>query len=133
MIIPYVGVAPGLAYDSAGYDLYAAEEVPVGPLRMARIPIDLSVSIPAGYYGAILPRSGWSAKGLLVITGTIDPDYRGKVSVLVFNATPDTIKVEAGVRCAQLVVQRYEKVEFMLTSSLDKTERGERGFGSSGY
>lgn len=122
---------------SAGMDLKASIEEPVvlEPLGRALIPTGLHIALPAGFEAQIRPRSGLAAKfGVTVLNtpGTIDADYRGEIKVILVNLSNIPFTVNPGERIAQMVVARYEQVQWELTDSLDSTERGEGGFGSTG-
>lgn len=122
---------------SAGMDLKAdiAEPVTLEPLGRAMIPTGLYLALPDGTEAQVRPRSGLAAKfGISVLNspGTIDADYRGEVKVILVNLSNEPFVVNPGERIAQLVVARYEKVEWDEVEVLDETERGEGGFGSTG-
>lgn len=122
---------------SAGMDLKAniVEPVVLGPLDRAMIPTGLFIALPDGTEAQIRPRSGLAAKhGISVLNspGTIDADYRGEIKVILVNLSNETFTVNPGERVAQMVVARYEKVVWDEVESLDQTERGEGGFGSTG-
>ena len=122
---------------SAGMDLRAAMEqsVTLAPLERALVPTGLYVELPEGYEMQIRPRSGLAAKhGITVLNspGTIDADYRGEIKVILVNLSNEPFVINPGERIAQLVVAKYEKVEWDEVEVLDETERGEGGFGSTG-
>ncbi len=131
-------VIPTYGSDSAaGADLYAAvaEPVVIGAGETKLIPTGLAFEIPEGYAGFIYARSGMASKRNLAPAnkvGVIDSDYRGEVMTALHNhgSTPQT--VEAGERIAQMVIAPYITASFILSDSLDDTERGEGGFGSTG-
>ena len=122
---------------SAGMDLKADTDAPVvlKPLERAMVPTGLFIALPAGYEAQVRPRSGLAAKhGITVLNtpGTIDADYRGEIKVILVNLSSEPFTIEPGERIAQMVIARHEKVEWEETNSLDDTERGAGGFGSSG-
>jgi dUTP pyrophosphatase len=128
---------PSYAHDGdAGLDLYAAEgtTLSAGGGR-ALIPTGISIAIPLGYGGFVLPRSGMALKhGISVVNapGLIDAAYRGEIKVIVVNTDPDTdYEISRGDRVAQLVIQKVEQVEWQVGDSLDGDDRG-GGFGHSG-
>ncbi|MBQ8838796.1 MAG: dUTP diphosphatase [Bacteroidales bacterium] len=129
---------PAYATDSsAGMDLKAdiTEPVVLGPLERAMIPTGLFMALPEGTEAQVRPRSGLAAKfGISVLNapGTIDADYRGEVKVILVNLSNESFTVNPGERIAQMVVARYEKVEWDEVEVLDDTERGAGGFGSTG-
>lgn len=122
---------------SAGMDLKAniVEPLTLGPLERAMIPTGLSIALPDGTEAQIRPRSGLAAKyGISVLNapGTIDADYRGEIKVILVNLSNDPFTINPGERIAQMVIARYERVEWEAVESLDETERGAGGFGSTG-
>lgn len=118
---------------SAGWDLKAAHETVVPARGKAIIATDLSIAVPEGCYGRIAPRSGLSWKKHTDIgAGVIDMDYRGPVGVVIFNHANTDLKVEAGDRVAQLILEKISYADMVEVDSLDDTERGEGGFGSTG-
>lgn len=130
--------APSYATElSAGLDLKASisESVTLAPLGRALIPTGLYIELPQGTEAQIRPRSGLAAKsGITVLNapGTIDADYRGEIKVILVNLSDKEFVVNPGERIAQMVVARYEKIEWEETDSLEDTERGAGGFGSTG-
>lgn len=122
---------------AAGADLHACidEPITVGPLERCIVPTGLSMAIPDGYEVQIRARSGLSIKhGITMVNGigTIDADYRGEVGVLLINLSNEAFVIEPGMRIAQMVLARYERVAWKLVDSLDETARGAGGYGSSG-
>ena len=122
---------------AAGYDLHAdlIEEITILPHKNAMIPTGLSMEIPEGYFGAIYARSGLATKEALRpanCVGVIDADYRGPIVVALHNDGDVPRIVAPGERIAQLVIQPFLETEFTLCDELDETDRGERGFGSTG-
>ena len=123
--------------NSAGMDLKANIEEPItlAPLQRAMVPTGLYIALPEGTEAQIRPRSGLAAKhGVTVLNtpGTIDADDRGEIKVILVNLSNDAFTINPGERIAQMVVARYEKVEWNEVESLDETERGAGGFGSTG-
>lgn len=121
---------------SAGMDLKAniVEPLTLGPLERAIIPTGLSIALPDGTEAQIRPRSGLAAKyGISVLNapGTIDADYRGEIKVILVNLSNDPFTINPGGRIAQMVIARYERVEWEAVESLDETQRGAGGFGST--
>jgi dUTP pyrophosphatase len=122
---------------SAGLDLKAAIDEPIvlEPLKRAIVPTGLFIALPEGFEAQIRPRSGLAAKhGITVLNspGTIDADYRGELKVILVNLSDEAFTINPGERIAQMVVARFEQVEWELSDSLDETSRGEGGFGSTG-
>ena len=122
---------------SAGMDIKANIETPIAlqPLQRAMVPTGLYIALPEGTEAQIRPRSGLAAKhGITVLNtpGTIDADYRGEIKVILVNLSNEEFTINPGERIAQMVVSRYEKVEWDSVEVLDETERGTGGFGSTG-
>jgi dUTP pyrophosphatase len=122
---------------SAGLDLRAnlADSITIGPLERYMVPTGLSMALPEGYEAQVRPRSGLAAKrGLTMLNspGTIDCDYRGEIHCIVVNLSNIAQTIEPGERIAQMVIARYERIEWEPTDSLDETARGAGGFGSTG-
>lgn len=120
----------------AGVDLTATEDVRIEPGRRAMVPTGIAMAIPEGYVGLIHPRSGLAAKhGITVLNapGTIDAGYRGEFKVILLNTDLDSaVEFKVGDRIAQLVIQPVSQASFEITDSLEASERGEGGFGSTG-
>ena len=122
---------------SAGLDLPANLDSPVTlqPLERKLIPTGLYIALPEGCEAQIRPRSGLALKhgiSLLNTPGTIDADYRGEIGVILVNISNEPFEVRDGERIAQMVIARYEQVEWEPAESLDATERGAGGFGHTG-
>jgi dUTP pyrophosphatase len=122
---------------SAGLDIRANLEAPVtlGTLERALVPTGLFIELPAGYEAQIRPRSGLAIKhgiSLVNAPGTIDADYRGEIKVIVINLSNQPFTIADGERICQMVVAKHERVEWEATDELDKTARGEGGFGHTG-
>lgn len=128
---------PAYAHEGdAGLDLYAAEDATLAARGgRALVPAGISIAIPIGYGGFVLPRSGLALKhGISVVNapGLIDAAYRGEIKVILVNTDPtDDYQVHRGDRIAQLVIQAVEQVVWQVTDSLDGLDRG-GGFGHSG-
>jgi dUTP pyrophosphatase len=122
---------------SAGMDLYAdlKETVTLQPLERALIPTGLYIALPNGFEAQIRPRSGLALrKGLSIpnAPATIDSDYRGEIKVIVINLSNEPLTIEPGERFCQMVIAQYEKIQWFITDSLEDTDRGDGGFGSTG-
>jgi len=122
---------------SAGMDLAACIDEPVvlPPHGRAIIPTGIAIALPEGYEAQIRGRSGLAAKyGVMPANGigTIDADYRGEIGVILLNTSDEPFTVEPDMRVAQLVIAKYERAEWKEADSLDETERGAGGFGSTG-
>ena len=122
---------------SAGMDLYAniSTQIKLQSLERKVIPTGIFMEIPEGYEAQIRPRSGQALKKGLSIPnapGTIDSDYRGEVGVILINLSNEPVTIEPGERIAQMVVCKYEQIQWNLVEFLSDTERGKGGFGSTG-
>ena len=137
---------------AAGYDLYTQHDFIVQPGRNI-VPTGVIFALDPGYEGHIRPRSGFSCRGIEgypirngkpifdiaprrfdadVIQGTLDSDYRNAVGIIVNNHSQAPFCIKGGTRLAQIVIEQCYMGEFVIVDSLDETERGEGGFGSSG-
>ena len=117
---------------AAGYDLYTNEDVTIGETEFTPVNTGVSVAIPPGYYGRIAPRSGLAAKyGVIIGGGVIDEDYRGEIKVLM-SCLFGMYEVSRGERIAQLILEKITTPELEIVTSLDDTDRGSDGFGSTG-
>jgi dUTP pyrophosphatase len=118
---------------AAGYDLASAVHTVVPARGKALIKTDLAIQVPEGTYGRVAPRSGlaWK-KHIDVGAGVIDRDYRGNVGVILFNLSEEDFEVQPGDRIAQLILERHEIAQVVQVASLEASERGEGGFGSTG-
>ena len=118
---------------AAGWDLYASQQTVVPARGKAIIATDIAIAVPVGYYGRVAPRSGMAWKKHTDIgAGVIDADYRGPVGVVMFNHADEDLLVEVGDRVAQLVIEQISMAPLTEVESLDDTERGEGGYGSTG-
>ncbi len=122
---------------SAGMDVRAflPEPVTLGPLERALIPTGLYIQLPQGYECQIRPRSGLAIKhgiSLVNTPGTVDCDYRGEIGVIVINLSKEPFEIKDGERICQMVITRYERVEWEPVERIDHTERGDGAFGHSG-
>ncbi|MBM3326463.1 MAG: dUTP diphosphatase [Calditrichaeota bacterium] len=137
--LPHSAGLPLPAYASAGaagLDLYAAviEDTIITPGRTVPIPTGLAIALPTGYEGQVRPRSGLARDynvSLMNSPGTIDSDYRGEIVVLLVSFSEPFV-VRRGDRIAQLVITRYERIEWKEVERLPPTMRGAGGFGHSG-
>ena len=118
---------------AAGLDVFAIEDLKIGPKQRATARTGLAVAIPAGFYGRIAPRSGLAAKkGLDVLSGVIDSDYRGEILCLLYNTGDEIINLPAGSKICQLIIEQIITPEAEWATELDETARGASGFGSTG-
>lgn len=118
---------------AAGYDLYSVENHVILPGQRAVISTGLSFVLPDGVYGRVAPRSGLAVKnGLNVGAGVVDSDYTGEVKVVLFNHDKAPFIVKPGYRIAQLILEKHEIHDIVEVDTMENTERGEGGFGSTG-
>ena len=120
---------------AAGLDLYSVHECVILPLSQNIIDIGLKIALPPGCYGRIAPRSGLAAKhSLQILAGVVDADYRGPISVILYNASKtDSYRVQKGDRVAQLILERIIEPILVEVTDLPSTERGCNKFGSTGW
>jgi len=141
--IPIRRLDPGLPLPAAqhdgdaGLDLYAGNDVTLDPRGgRALVPTGIAIAIPPGYAGFVQPRSGLALRhGVTVVNtpGLVDAGYRDEIRVLLINHDPaESFKVSRGDRVAQLVIQRFEPVEWDEVTDLDDSARGLGGWGSTG-
>lgn len=120
----------------AGADLRAAVAVDLAPGERALVPTGVAIALPDGFAAFVHPRSGLALRhGLSVVNtpGTIDAGYRGEIKVLLINHDlTENVRIERGDRIAQLVVQRVEQARFVPVDSLEDSDRGSGGYGSTG-
>lgn len=122
---------------SAGMDVYAdiSDSMIIKPQSTVMIPTGLAIELPDGYECQVRSRSGLAAKfGVFALNapGTIDPDYRGEIKVILSNFSNKDFEVKRGDRIAQLVIAQFVRAEWELVENLNNTERGSGGFGSTG-
>jgi dUTP pyrophosphatase len=120
------------AQEDAGLDLRALERTVLVPGIAQAVPTGLAIELPPGWEAQVRPRSGLGLKHSVTVNfGTIDPGYRGEIRVVMFNLGASDYVIEKGDRIAQLIVARYEAVEWE-EGELTDSARGAGGFGSSG-
>jgi dUTP pyrophosphatase len=122
---------------SAGLDLRAniREEVVLKPLERKLVPTGLFIELPDGFEAQIRPRSGLAIRhgiSLVNTPGTIDPDYRGEIGVILVNLSNDEFILKPGERIAQMIICKFERIEWKSVSDLSLSQRGDGGFGSTG-
>lgn len=122
---------------SAGMDIYAdvSEDYEIKPHATAMLPTGIAIALPEGYECQVRSRSGLAAKhGIFALNapGTIDSDYRGEIKVILSNFSSESYFIKRGERIAQLVIAKYERINWQLSENLDETQRGDGGFGSTG-
>ena len=122
---------------SAGLDLRAnlSEPILLKPLSRTLVKTGLFIELPEGYEAQVRPRSGLAyKKGVTVLNspGTIDADYRGEIGVILINLSEEEFVIENGERVAQMVIAKYEQANWIDVETLEPSERGAGGFGSTG-
>ncbi len=120
---------------ASGADLKTKEDGILYPGERKLIKTGVFIELPAGYEAQIRPRSGLALKyGITMLNspGTIDSDYRGEIGVIVIHHGNEPFEYKKGDRIAQLVISKYSKAEFIISSSLTETDRGKGGFGHTG-
>ena len=122
---------------AAGVDLCAflEEEIVLNPMDRKLVGTGLYMALPEGFEAMIRPRSGMAFKhGITVINspGTIDADYRGEIKIALINLSNEKFTIKSGDRVAQMVINKYEQIDFKLTDSLSETDRGAGGYGHTG-
>ncbi len=120
--------------EDAGLDLRAVEGAVLQPGAPQLVPTGLAIELPPGYEAQIRPRSGLALKHAITLPNspaTIDPGYRGEIRVILLNLGREPYEIHAGDRIAQMVIARYEAIEWE-EGDLKESRRGEGGFGSSG-
>ena len=122
---------------SAGMDLRANLDTPIilKPLQRCLVPTGLFMALPTGYEAQVRPRSGLAIKkGITVLNspGTIDADYRGEICVILVNLSDQPFTINDGERIAQMIIAKYEQIQWTQVEILNETERGAGGFGHTG-
>ena len=134
----YSGSLPVYAHPGdAGADLVSADDVVLGPGQRATVGTGLRIALPNGYVGFVVPRSGLAMNhGITIVNapGTVDAGYRGELRVTLLNTdAAEPYAITAGDRIAQLIVMPVPSVRFVEVERLPGSDRGEGGFGSTGY
>jgi dUTP pyrophosphatase len=118
---------------AAGLDLYSTEAISLQPGQRVLAHTGLATAIPEGFYGRIAPRSGLATqKGLDVLAGVIDADYRGEIACLLYNTGDETIHLPPQTKICQLIIEQIISPQAVWVDELADTERGSGGFGSTG-
>lgn len=118
---------------SAGLDIYSIEDLTIGSQQRSLARTGLAVAIPEGYYGRLAPRSGLaSQRGLDVLAGVIDADYRGEIGCLLYNTSDETLHLPAQSKICQLIIEKIIAPTAVWVDDLISTTRGSGGFGSTG-
>lgn len=117
---------------AACFDCYSNEDLVIPSQKRAKVKLGFGLELPYLFEALIRPRSGLTSKGIDIGLGTIDEDFRAEISAVVINNTEEDFKVNKGDRICQLAIRRFDKVELVQVDELSETERGDKGFGSSG-
>ena len=118
----------------AGWDLYSVERLDLQPGERHSVYTGIAFEIPRGYVGLIWPRSGMSVKkGIDVLAGVVDSGYRGEVKVCLLNTGDEPCIIKKGDRIAQILFQEVPEFDLEIVEEFSKSDRGEGGFGSTGY
>ena len=129
-------IMPSYAHPGdAGLDLFAAEDAEIGPGESRLVRTGICIELPGGTEGQVRPRSGLALKHAVTVLnspGTVDEGYRGEVGVILINHGKSAFKVTKGMKIAQMVVARVERVDVVEAGELGATRRGGGGFGSTG-
>jgi dUTP pyrophosphatase len=120
---------------SAGWDIHSTIDITLPPMELRMIPVGFGLQIPRGHYVSILPRSSFGKKKIIIANspGTIDSDFTGEIHVMLHNLSNDFFYIKEGDRIAQMVLQAYNDFNFQVVPEFEQTQRGEGGFGSTGY
>lgn len=138
--LPHARDLPLPAYateGSAGLDLLAAVETPLmlPPHGHTAVPCGIAIALPLGFEAQVRPRSGLALRHALTVLnapGTIDSDYRGEVKAILINHGEEPFEITRGMKIAQLVIARHERVRWAEADTLPESARGDGGFGSTG-
>lgn len=124
---------PSFAYEGdAGMDIFACEDRQIAPMERVAIGTGLRIAVPEGYAGFIWDKSGLALNhGLHTLAGVLDSGYRGELKVVLLNLGQEMYQIKKGQKIAQLIIKKVERPE-IVEGELDKTERNDGGFGSSG-
>ena len=135
-IVSQSGILPEYeTMGSAGMDLRAEESITINPGERVLVSTGIFIELPEGYEAQVRARSGLAVNhgiGLVNGLGTIDSDYRGEIKAPLINWSLDPYMIEKGDRIAQMVIAKYERINWEIVDDLTETRRNEKGFGSSG-
>lgn len=123
---------PQRSYESAGYDVFSCRSQTIPPGSRAEIKLGIACELPNGYAALVWDKGSTAIRGLVKLAGVIDCDYRGEWTVLLHNLGCEPVVIRQGDKVAQILVQRAEVLELMWSDELGNTDRGEKGFGSTG-
>jgi dUTP pyrophosphatase len=116
----------------AGMDLFSCVQLTISPGKTVAVATGIQMAIPAGYVGLIWDKSGIALQGVHRLAGVVDAGYRGEVKVVLTNLGKDPFVVSPGMKIAQILIHPVQTVEIVEVEALDRTDRGEDGFGSTG-
>ena len=116
-------------YNDSGADVFAAKEMVIKPLSVAKVPLGVGLELPDGYDGIIHCKSGLSSKGIWASNSPIDSGYRGEIHAILFNTTSEEVKIEEGMKVGQVVIRPVIYADFVEELG---DERGAGAFGSTG-
>ena len=132
-LVPNAMVPKMMRFGDAGFDLYALSSCVIKPGSTVAISTGLAMAIPPGYVGLVWDRSGLVIKSSLkIMGGVIDSNYRGEVRVGLTNLSTSEYVISVGDRVAQMLIQKVEVADFLEVDTLNESDRGAGGFGSSG-
>lgn len=118
--------------EAAGFDLFSSESLVLFPNTRRAIETGLKIKIPIGTYARIASRSSMALKGIDVVGGVVDADYRGEVKIILHNFSNEDLVIAQGHKIAQLILERIKTPSVVVVDALPETKRGEKGFGSTG-
>lgn len=117
----------------AGFDLKAIETITLFPLEQKDVRTGIAIEVPEGYVGIVRDRAGIVQKmNVHTVAGTFDSGYRGEVTIMLVNMNDKTVEIEKGMRVAQIILVPIAKAKIVEVKKLSETERGKKGFGSTG-
>lgn len=133
-LAPNAQIPKRMTSHSAGYDLFSAnkEKLVCKEGESVIVPTGIAIHLPEGFEAQIRPRSGLAARNQVTVLnspGTIDPDYRGEIKVILINHGKEDFVIEPHKRIAQILIHKFETVEFIETDLLESTQRNDGGFG----
>lgn len=132
-IVPNAKMPSYANSNDAGMDLYASQTIVLSAGKRVAVPTGIAVAIPSGYVGLIWDKSGIALKaGLKTLGGVIDSGYRGEIGVIIHNTSDVPYRIESGKKIAQMLIQPIVQKKIVEVDSLDETQRGVGGFGSTG-
>lgn len=132
-LVPGAIVPTRASPGSVGYDLYSTETMRIKSRERGIVSTGIAATIPMGVYGRIAPRSGLTVRhGIQTGAGVIDPDFTGELKVILFNHGTETFEIKQGDRVAQLILEKCETPLIEEVQEMKETQRGTRGFGSTG-